>query len=211
MIADDVEHDFQAVLIAHPAGEVGELQALGLEVLVDPVEIDAPVSVIARLAAVREEAFANLVAAGEGLVGIVDDGRDPHRREPHLADIGRVIENPFEVAAEVTDVVGNAGRCHERPVEAAVGAALVPLIVGGVAIDEAIGEDEVNRLGCEWLDRAVEVRSRRLSTRRRRDYDGGRNHRRKCSAPHCEPSSRSSTRSVARPARIISTPPVASA
>ena len=211
MIADDVEHDFQAVLIAHPAGEIGELQALGLEVLVDPVEIDAPVAVIARLAAVREKAFANPVAAGEGLVGIVDDGRDPHCRESHLADIGGVVENPLEVAAKVTDVVGNAGRRHERPVEGSVCATLGLLIIGRVAVDETIGEDEVDGLGRERLGRAVVVRLRRRSICRRCANDGGHNHLRDRSAPHCGLSSRSSTRSVARPARIISTPPVASA
>ena len=63
------------------------------------VEVDAPVAVVAGLAAVGEHPLPlHFLAAGEGLVGVVDDRRDPHRGEAEAADVAGVVHDAFEVA-----------------------------------------------------------------------------------------------------------------
>jgi len=128
--------------------------------------------VVAGLAAVGEHAApAHRIAAGEGLVRVVDDGREPHRAEAHAADVVGVVGDALEVAAEVAGVGALAGRrAGHGPVEAAprrVGSALLAEVVAGVPVDEAVGHQEVDRLAGEGLQRAVELVARGHGGRRR--------------------------------------------
>ncbi len=158
MVGDDVQHHVQLPAF-HRAGETGEIQAAAGQVFVQPVEIGAPVAVVAGLAAIGEGAVPDhRVAAGEGFVRIVDDGRHPDRGEAHVADVAGIVEDALEVAAQVADVVGFAGRrAGCRQVEAAMRATLIAMIVGGVAVDEPIGEHEVHRFAGEGFGGAVEI------------------------------------------------------
>ena len=165
VVADDVEHRAEA-LFAQLRGECGEVQAGTAPVLVEAIEIRAPVAVIAGLATVGEDAApGRRVAAGESLVGIRHDGRDPHRRKTHVADVVRIVHNAFEVAAEITEVVAHAlgiaqllaVRPAQGNIEGRMRTALVAMVVGRIAVDEAIGHHEVHRLAGEGLEGAVVV------------------------------------------------------
>ena len=208
MVADDVQHDPEAVLVAHSAREVGEPQARRLEVFVHAVEVHAPVAVVTGLTAVGKERLADAEAAGECLVRVVDDRRDPNGREAHVADVIRVAEQALEVAAQVADVVHHPARRGQRPVERAVGAPLVAVIVAGIAVDETIRQDEIHGLRSERLRGPVVIRRGTAGCRAEK---GGREAGRTRGRSHCESPSRSSTRNVAIPAAIMSTPPVTSA
>src|SRR5690606_31865638 len=141
----------------HGIGQFGKAHAGAGQVLVHAMEVDAPVAVVAGLSAVAEDAVAaRRRTAGEGLVGIVDDRRDPDRAEAHALDVVEIVGQPPEAATEVADVAGHAVAGRQRDVERAVGAALVAVVVAGVAVDEAVGEHEVHRVAGERLQRAVE-------------------------------------------------------
>ena len=130
VVDHDVLHHLQPVLV-HGGGELAVVQVLARQVLVHLVEVDAPVAVEAGLAAVGElGAPAHRVAAGEGLVRVVDDGGDPHRAEAHALDVVGVVQHALEVAAEVADVRALALGCAaHRDVPGGVCAALVAVVV----------------------------------------------------------------------------------
>ena len=99
VVADDVQHHVQ-LLFLHGAGETGEIQPFAGQVFVELVEVDAPVAVVAGLAAVGEHPGPlHFFAAGEGFIRVVHDRRDPHRGEAEVADVAGVVEHAFEVAA----------------------------------------------------------------------------------------------------------------
>ena len=157
VVADDVQHGLQA-MGAQAGGEAGEIQPCTGQVLVQAVKVHPPVAVVAGLAAVGQEAGAgDRITPGEGLVGVVHDRREPHRGEAQVVDVGGIVEQAAEVAAQVADVAGLAVARRQRQVEGGVGAALLALVVGRIAIDEAVGEHEVDRLGSERLQRTVDL------------------------------------------------------
>jgi hypothetical protein len=151
VVDDDVEDDLEP-LRTHALAECAEIQARTRQVLVEAMEIHAPVAVVAGLAAIGPQpALDRLPAADERLVGIVDDRRDPHRAETHVADVVGIVEHALEVAAEVTDVVllGLGARCGpiERGELRPLVAPLIALVVAGVAVDETVGDHEIHRIG----------------------------------------------------------------
>ena len=174
MVADDVEHHLQPCLV-HLRGESAEIEAGRGQVFIQHPEIVGPVTVVAGLAPVGERATPfHCVAAGEGLVRIVDDWRDPHCTEAHLLDVIDVVHHALEVATQVADVGVLALRCARyRAVEGmerlAFRLALFALVVGRIAVDEAVGEHEVHRVAGHRLQRAVVGRRRRPSRRRIRN------------------------------------------
>ncbi|KAG1581668.1 hypothetical protein G6F46_015330 [Rhizopus delemar] len=91
MVADDVQHHFQACAVQSP-GQPCEVQVLAGEVLIKFVEVDAPVAVVAGLATVGQRAgAADRLAAGVGLIGGVDVRRDPLCAEAKIADVLRIV------------------------------------------------------------------------------------------------------------------------
>src|SRR5687768_14995006 len=133
--------------------------------LVEPVEIHAPVAVITGLALVGPEAApACRFSAAEILVGIVDDRRDPHRTEAHVADVIGIVDDAFEIAAEVAYVVAFAVRPQDAAVEGRMRAALAALVVAWIAVDETVGEHEIHRFARERLGGAVELVGLRRDT-----------------------------------------------
>ena len=137
--------------------ECGEIQARARQVFVEGEEVVAPVAVISGLATIGQTARpVDRVAAGESLVWIVGDRRDPYGAEAEVADVVGVVQHAFEIAAEVADVVRVAVRTCDRNVERAIGTALLALIVARVAVDEAVGDDEVDRLAGEGFSGAIE-------------------------------------------------------
>src|SRR5690606_1478204 len=135
----------------------GEVQSWAGQVLVQAMEVDRPVAVVAGLATVGIEPGAgDFLAPGEGLVRVVHDRRDPHRGETHVGDVAGVVEQAAEVAAEVADIADHAVARLQRAVEGVVFATLVAVVVGRVAVDEAVGQDEVHRLAGERLAGAVD-------------------------------------------------------
>ena len=156
VIGDDVEHDLE-VLFAHAARERGEIQGGTRQVLVEHEEVVGPVAVVAGLAAIGQAALPpDRIAAAERLVRIVGDRRDPDRPETEVADVAGIVQHALEVAAEVADVVGLAVRSGDRNIERALRTALLALVVARIAVDEAVGDDEVDRVTGQRLDRAVE-------------------------------------------------------
>jgi hypothetical protein len=122
-----------------------------------PIEIHAPIAVVAALAAIGEKASpAHGITAGERFVGIVDDRRDPYGTEAHVANVACVVEQAFEVAAEIADVVRLAIRSLDRSIEAVIGAALIAIVIRRIAVDEPIGDDEIHRLARKWFERSIE-------------------------------------------------------
>ncbi len=184
--------------------------------LVELEEIDAPVAVVAGLAVVVRAALARRLAAGERLVRVVDDRRQPDRREAHGGDVPRVVQHAAEVAAEVADVGRRRAGQPDRAVEGAqLGTALLRVIVGRITVDEAVRHDEVDGLGREWLERAVQVGHRRLGLdgigrRTACDQQGGEDAAETTPCPHHCGSASLSTSSVAKPATIIEQPPMTS-
>ena len=83
VIGDDVEDNLDA-LFRHAGGKGTEIDIGRDQMLVLNEEIHAPVAVIAGLAPIRTKAFAGANPAGERLVRIVDNRRDPQRGEAHL-------------------------------------------------------------------------------------------------------------------------------
>ncbi len=168
VVADDVEHQLH-VAIVHRLGQVRERHARARQVFVDLVEVHAPVAVVAGLAAIGEDGAApRRLASGEGLVRVLHDRRDPDRAEAHAVDVVEVVGESLEVAAEVADVAGHAIARRQRDVEGAVPATLVALVVGRIAVDEAVGDHEVHRLAGERFERAVEIFGHRGRRRRLR-------------------------------------------
>ena len=163
MIRDDVEHHLQSVA-AHAVAEFAEVQTRARQVLVFDEKVDAPVAVEAGLATVGEETFPrNRVATAELFVRVVDDGCDPDRTEAHLADVVGVVEQAAEVATQIADIVRLARRrARRRQIEAAQRTALVAVVVARVAVDETIGQHEVDRVFSERLVGADNV-GRRLN------------------------------------------------
>src|SRR5690606_34444332 len=156
VVADDVQHQLHVARMQR-ARQVGKVHARTGQVLVHAMEVHAPVAVVTGLATVAEEAVAaGGRAAGEGLVRVVDDGRDPDRAKAHVLDVVEVVGQPPEVAAQVADVAAHAIAWWQWNVEAAVGTALVAMIVARVAVDEPVGDHEVHGMAGEGLERAVE-------------------------------------------------------
>src|SRR5690606_22813155 len=161
------------------------------------------------------------------LVRVVDDRRQPHGAKAHAGDVAGVVEQAAEVAAQVPYVGAAALGCPgHRQVEGRVVAALVAMVVGRIAVDETVGEDEIDGVRREGLTGAVVLRipGRRRAHRRdgaihRLDTMGARRqeprhrHSRERGGPPrrhaCAPGSR--TRSVQSPATTRLTPPTASA
>lgn len=151
VVADDIEYGFDAFL-AHRGGELREVEIRARQMFIETPEIHAPVAVIARLATVGQDAAPlDLVATCKGGIGIVDDGRDPDTGKAHVANVVGMVQHAFEVTAQITDVVRAAVRAFERNIETSIVAPLLALVVARVAIDEAIGDDEVDGFGCEGL------------------------------------------------------------
>ena len=174
------------------------------------VEIHSPVAVVAGLAQVGPLAApADRFAAGESFIRVVDDGRDPYGSEAHVADISRIVDHAFEVAAQVADVVAfTFRRAGHGAVKGVVHTALVALVVGGVAIDEAVGQHEVDGFAGEGFGGAVEITRSRMGmahTGQRQGEEGQLRH----TAPHTTFSTR--TRNTHRPAMIQLMPAMISA
>ena len=160
VIAHDVQHQLHVARM-HRIGQPLEVQAGARQVFVELVEVVAPVAVVATLALVGEDrAATGRGAATEGFVRVVHDRRDPHRGETHLLDVVEVLGQALEVAAQVADVAGHPVARRQRDVEGAALATLVALVVAGVAVDEAVGDDEIHGLRCEGLAGAEVSRAR---------------------------------------------------
>jgi hypothetical protein len=173
VIAHDVEHHLQ-LLRAHGLGEASEVQPLARQVLVQFVEVHAPVAVVAGLAPVGQDAApTGGFAAGEMLVRLVHDWCDPHRREAHVADVGGVVQDAFEVAAQVADIVSFAVRSGNALIEGRIVATLVTLIVGRIAVSKAVGQHEINCFAGEGLGRAVEFVGGQRFTSQQSQHDSG--------------------------------------
>ena len=188
VVGDDVEHGLEA-LRAQATGQLGEAEAGARQVLVDRVEVHAPVAVVTGLAAIGQERGAgDLVAAGERFVGVVDDRRDPDRAEAHLADVIGIVEQAAEIAAEITEVGDHTIGAAQRYVEARVGTALIALVVARIAIDETVGDDEIHGLIGERLEGAVVLghgRYTRGCTGAGRCRRAGGQHERGADSEHC--------------------------
>ena len=220
MIAHDIQHQLHALGV-HGLGQVAKTHAGAGQVFIDLVEIHPPIAVVAGLAFIREDAATGgRNTAGETFVGVINDGRDPDRGEAHRVDVVQMIGDAFEVAAHITDVAGHAIAGRQRNVEGVQRAALVALVIAGVAIDEAVGHHEVHRLAGEGFQRAVVVLGCLCVAARRGACAGGKQaagkHRKSKRMTHRESSHAvfsvgRRTRNTHRPATIMLAPPIASA
>ena len=220
MIAHDIQHQLHALGV-HGLGQVAKTHAGAGQVFIDLVEIHPPIAVVAGLAFIREDAATGgRNTAGETFVGVIDDGRDPYRGEAHCVDVVQMIGDTFEVAAHVADVAGYAIAGWQRNVEGVQRAALVALVVGGIAIDEAVGHHEVHRLTGKGFQRAVVVLgglrvvarcSKGAGGKQAAGKDGEGKRTAHHDSPHAVFSVGRRTRNTHRPATIMLAPPIASA
>ncbi len=126
VVVDDVLVDLHALGV----GRVDQVLvggAGGLQAGVDLVEVVAVIAVVVVIGAVE------------------DDRGDPHGGEAEGLDVVELLDQALEVAAEHGVVVGRVARLHMLAAAA---------VVGAVAVVEAGGEDEVDRVlarvGAEW-------------------------------------------------------------
>ena len=145
VVGNDVEHG-QQPFGAHAVGELAEVQPRARQVFVLDEEVHAPITMEPALAAVGKEALpGHRVAAAEMFVRVVDDRGDPDRAEAELAHVVGVIEHAAVITTKVTDIVvfaGGAARC--RQIKGSTCAALLAMVVRRVAIDEAVGHQEIH-------------------------------------------------------------------
>ena len=128
MVGDDVEEDLDAAGV----GGVDERLELGVraEVRVDLGEVGDPVAVVAGRG----------VRAGALDRPVLEDRRHPDRGGAEPLDVVEPVEQAREVAAVVEALVGRV-EAGGQPV-----AGQAAVVVGRVAVVEAVGQDEVEDL-----------------------------------------------------------------
>nr|WP_233354229.1 hypothetical protein [Phycicoccus elongatus] len=128
MVGDDVEEDLHALLVG--GVDEGLHFGVGAQVRVDLGEVGDPVAVVTRR-----------FLAGLALDRLVLEARrQPDGRRAHALDVVEFLRD----AGKVTTVVERLVAGVEAGREFAAGQAAV--VVGGVAVGEAVGHDEVEAL-----------------------------------------------------------------
>ena len=116
VVVDHVEQHLHAagVRLVHQGLEL----RLAAEAGVEPLEVVPPVAVVPPVGE---------AGAGDEAVDVLDHRRDPERRRAEVGDLVEVLGQPLEVAA----------------VEGPLGVAVDVPVVAGVAVGEAVDDDEV--------------------------------------------------------------------
>ncbi len=149
VVGDDVEEDLHALGV-RLGDEVLEV-LVGAEVRVDLGEVGDPVAVVAGRGV--------LPRALHGLV--LEDGRHPDGGGAHALDVVEPVGQALEVAALVEALVGGVVAGGET------GAGQAALVVAGVAVGEAVRQDEVELLPGEVVP-GVRLRELRVGRGRGR-------------------------------------------
>ena len=123
VVGDDVEVDLEAAVVGCADGVLHRLVAA--EVRVDVLEVRDPVAVVAG----------GLVLCLHGLVG--ERGSDPDGVNAKALDVVELVLESFEVSALVVARIGGVVAADLRV------AAEAAVVIGGIAVVEAVGHDEV--------------------------------------------------------------------
>src|SRR5690625_3373648 len=151
MIGHYIQHQLQVVFLLQRLGQIGKRQIVRLQVFINLVKVDPPVTMVSGLATITTATVGNGAATTKCRIRVIDNGCDPDGGKTQVANIRGIVEQALEVAPHITDKGLSSVRPFETPFPGWTLTRLFHVVIARVTIHKTVRHYQIDRLLCPRL------------------------------------------------------------